>query len=428
VQLICFESFCVVLYADRSLAQKHPRLSGLEEALMKVLSRAAVLALATLFGFAATTLDGGALAANSVPSQPIGDTQTIGSWFVSGVAGVATAVLTDSAASGNAGGVMPTFRLQLKYGDNSFQDSVIIVTHYSRVLPSNVVFHVLADGKDVGQFNEDSPAGGDLTAMFGANLAGLAPVQNFSVVINNSQTSNSTVFVANLQQTAAALAAMKTVADATKAALRVSETDGAWQVSADEGRADALPTAAATVTSSVKLGPALKPCVVSLIVDYYIPDEGYDSNSDLDAVLFLPVEHQKDATLLLFADGKQIDSVNAATLPAGYYGSDAFGGVIYTKSLSDYFGKDLQGLVSVHNFKVAVNMAGVNTTIYEVNLSGTDKMLQSLPILRQVSIQRMGTGTRVKRRTSDGTFTPPPVIGLFKFVSPPASPPATGSK
>jgi hypothetical protein len=395
---------------------------------MNVLSRAAVLAFAALFGFAATTLGGDGFAANSVPSQPTGSTQTIGSWLVSGATGVATAVLADSAASGNAGGVLPTFQLQLKYGDNSFQDSLISVTHYSKVLPSNLVFHVLADGKDVGQFNEDSPAGGDLTAMFGANLAGLAPVQKFSVVIKNSPTSNSTLFVANLQQTAAALAAMKTVADATKAALKVSETDGAWQVSADEGRADASPTAAATVTSSVKLGPSLKPCVVSIIVDYYIPDEGYDSNSDIDAVLFLPVEHQKDATLLLFADGKQIDSVDAAKLPAGYYGSDAFGGVIFTKSLSDYFGKDLHGLVSVHNFKVVVNMAGANTTIYEVNLSGTDKMLQSLPIVRQVSIQRMGTGKTVKRRAPVGTFTPPPVTGLFKFVSPPASPPATGSK
>jgi hypothetical protein len=50
--------------------------------------------------------------------------------------------------------------------------------------------------------------------MFGADLAGLTSVQQLSVVSKNAPTGNTTFFAANLQQTAAALAAMKAFAAA----------------------------------------------------------------------------------------------------------------------------------------------------------------------------------------------------------------------
>ncbi|MGB6506990.1 MAG: hypothetical protein WBF07_02435, partial [Xanthobacteraceae bacterium] len=87
---------------------------------------------------------------------------------------------------------------------------------------------------------------------------------------------------------------------------------------------------------------------------------------------------------MLVADGQPIDSVEAAKLPAGQYGSDAWGGVYFSQPLTAYFGKDLKGLVSVRDLKIVVSMAGVNTTIYEVNLSGTDEMFQNFPQVRDV--------------------------------------------
>ena len=78
----------------------------------------------------------------------------------------------------------------------------------------SAVFHVLADGKDVGQFNgnDTGVATVYLETLFGADLAGLASVQQISVTGNSPR--NMTLFTANLQQTAAALAAMKAFAGA----------------------------------------------------------------------------------------------------------------------------------------------------------------------------------------------------------------------
>ena len=74
---------------------------------------------------------------------------------------------------------------------------------------AHTVFHVLADGKEIGQF---SGGGADLRTMFGADLAGLTSVKQLSVVSNGAPTGNTTYFAANLQQTAAALTAMKALA------------------------------------------------------------------------------------------------------------------------------------------------------------------------------------------------------------------------
>ena len=137
---------------------------------------------------------------------------------------------------------------------------------------------------------------------------------------------------------------------------------------------------------------------------------------------------------MLVADGQPINSVEAAKLPAGQYGSDAWGGVYFSQPLTAYFGKDLKGLVSVRDLKIVVSMAGVNTTIYEVNLSGTDEMFQNFPQVRDVSIRRMMAGAKmIKRRSTVGPgatgFTPPPGAGVFKFMnSQPANPPAAESK
>jgi hypothetical protein len=152
-------------------------------------------------------------------------TPTIGSWVVSGSSGIAKAVLTTSAItvppSGGAasGANRAIFQLQLEYGGprtlaqaGQFLGSAISFSN--GIVPfglANTVFHVLADGKDVGQF---VATGIDLRTMFGADLAGLASVQQISVVANSSPTANTTFFAANLQQTAAALAAMKAFADA----------------------------------------------------------------------------------------------------------------------------------------------------------------------------------------------------------------------
>jgi hypothetical protein len=407
---------------------------------MKMSSQAVVIGLAALFSYAATALDGAALAADSASSQPAGSSQTIGSWIVSGAGGVATAVLTPAAItfppSGSPAANMISFRLTLNYGENGnnpFQGSTVFVTHNSLPLPPNLAFHVLADGKDVGQFY-DNAIGGDLTVMFGADLAGLASVQNFTIIIKNSPVNNPPMFAANLQQTAAALAAMKTVAAAVAAAQHDSETetDGAWHLWFDQGRVQVDPTAAATVISSVKLGPSLRPCVAGVDINYDGPYQGYDFTSAIGVILFLPVEHQKDAKLLLLADGQQIDSIDVAKMPAGQSGSNAWGGVYFSKPLTAYFGQDLQGLASVNNLKIVVSMAGTNTTIYEVNLSATDQMLQNLPRLRDLSIRRMMAGVKRRRPTlgpGATEFTPPPVTGVFKFMnSPPANPSATGSK
>ena len=161
-------------------------------------------------------------ALHDIKSFTAAATQTIGSWVVSGATGTAKAVPTPAAVtlpvSGSPapGGII--FQLELEYGGRfrsqgaEYQGSSISISNGMVPLSAfNTVFHVLADGKDVGQLNG---AGFDLRTSFGADLAGLASVQQIAVVGNNAQTGNTTFFTANLQQTAAALAAMKTFTDA----------------------------------------------------------------------------------------------------------------------------------------------------------------------------------------------------------------------
>jgi len=167
-------------------------------------------------------------ALHDIKSYAAAASQTIGSWTVSGANGVGKAVLTPSAitippSGGAASGANAiTFQLQVEYNGprtfpsqkGTFYGSSIYFSN--GIVPANAVntvFHVLADGKDVGQFGNGAGIG-DLRAMFGADLAGLASAQQISVVANSSPTGNTTFFVANLQQTAAALAAIKTFANA----------------------------------------------------------------------------------------------------------------------------------------------------------------------------------------------------------------------
>jgi len=163
---------------------------------------------------------GACLAAlHEVKAYNAATSQTIGSWIVSTADGVVKAVLAPSAiASLAAGAAIATAQLQLEYRRGSlFENSGIFVTsHLGGMFPPSYTFDVLADGKDVGQFhgNETFVATGDLRAIFGADLAGLAPVRKLSVVTNSPPTGTTTVFAADLQQTAAALTAMKAFADA----------------------------------------------------------------------------------------------------------------------------------------------------------------------------------------------------------------------
>jgi hypothetical protein len=149
--------------------------------------------------------------------------QTMGSWVVSVTNKVVGATLTPAAITLPASGGpspspdVPTSALKLEYRhDSLFENSQIAVTIApgSGVFAPSAVFHVLADGKDVGQFNgnDTGVAAVGLSTLFGADLAGLASVQQISVTGNSPR--NMTLFTANLQQTSAALAAMKAFADA----------------------------------------------------------------------------------------------------------------------------------------------------------------------------------------------------------------------
>jgi hypothetical protein len=153
---------------------------------------------------------------HDIKSYAVATAQTIGSWIVSAERGTATAVVAPAAitvpapAPGHFEIVLAYERLHTVA--KLFVGSTIsFVTPDVTQFPINTVFHLLADGKEVGQLG----AGFDLTTIFGADLAGLVPVQKISVIINSSPTGNTTLFAANLQQTAAAIAAMKAFAEAS---------------------------------------------------------------------------------------------------------------------------------------------------------------------------------------------------------------------
>src|SRR5262249_38613417 len=147
--------------------------------------------------------------------------------------------------------------------------------------------------------------------MFGADLSGLVAVQTLAVGYRDSQSTNgltATFFLAHLEQTASALAAMKEMANAT-ASRSVSEIDGAWNLSSYLGLVDVSVTQTAKVISSARLGPSLQPSVFNLSIERNYSDQTYDNLSVVQGQLFLPTEHQKDAAVLFLADDKQLDSL-----------------------------------------------------------------------------------------------------------------------
>jgi hypothetical protein len=125
---------------------------------------------------------------------------------------------------------------------------------------------IIADGKEVGHFNSSSASGIDLSTVCGADLSGLETVQSLEVVLTDLLGATPTLFKANLLQTGAALEAIKKLAKATAPPV-FSETDGSWHVTASLGWAEAWPTQAATVTTSAKLDPSLKPSTVYIDVN-----------------------------------------------------------------------------------------------------------------------------------------------------------------
>jgi hypothetical protein len=171
-------------------------------------------------------------AVHDIKSYTADATQTIGTWIVSSANGRATAVLTPAAitvplsGSPAPGADTVNIQLELQYGklgtispENTFKGSSFGFSHALPPYLDDTVYHILADGKDVGQFGGSAGVPGisgvgDLTTMFGADLAGLTSVQQISVVSKNAPTGDTTFFAANLQQTAAALAAMKVFAAA----------------------------------------------------------------------------------------------------------------------------------------------------------------------------------------------------------------------
>jgi hypothetical protein len=330
-------------------------------------------------------------------------TKTIGSWTVSGKCNHADAWLIDSAIAFASGAVgrppaQMHYSASLKLGCNpngTFGGSLVQVSPGADVpafltgipLPTAVI----ADDKEVGRFDARKPI--DLSTVFGADLAKLAPVRTLEIAVVPMAGGVMTIFKASLDQTAAALQFMRTIALSSGE----KETVGSWNLSAWNGDATAVVDRSAIVTDIPLAGgdKLLRPGHAQLWLEWR-PDLRFD-NEYLFCILDLPAKHEKDAAVRLVADGKE---VQRTTEHFPFSGSDPkYKGLqSFQLELTKAFGKDLKGLVPIGNIKAILSLGDADTTIYEANLSKTADALEQMIVMARVSARECAAPRRVPIR------------------------------
>lgn len=317
-------------------------------------------------------------------AQTATPTQTIGSWTVSGVGGMADATLTDAAvvvASAPVAGpsgpkLSAPLNVHFTPGPEGFRSSRIVVKTLDAppgfAMPGTLPIEVIADGKAIARFTVNDPKGASLTDMFGADLTGLGNVKVFEVALDLGGR-QVPIFQANLSDTAAAIKATAAAAKATEGVATGSGgvfNYGSWKFGASLNGAWAQPDGPAVVTASAQIGgdKTIKPSSVFFVFGY----NDFFSDITAQAAVNVPPDQKADAVLRIFADGKQIDLIHSNSF-------NSFLGI--PLPLVKYFGADMKGLIPVRNFKAVVTSGGVDTVIYEVNFSDTEFVLSRMPEL-----------------------------------------------
>jgi hypothetical protein len=323
----------------------------------------------------------------------------VGSWWIRGQCGQAEAGLNDSAVVQSSGVVEEVhFAAGLVLACNSngyFQGSLANVNITSRVprgydnVFRNLRVVVLADGKEVGRLNAQTPL--DLRTAFGDDLAQLTPVKTLEMAIAPTGGSVTPIFKATLDQTAGALDVMRALANVGKE----GETWGSWKLNVWDEVATAQVDKSAIVTDGAVAGgdKSLKPGYGELWLSWRPGVEFF--NDTFTCAVDLPPGREKDAFVRLVADGKEV-ARNADSLP--FQGPDQkYRGLqLFKFDLQTCFGKDLQGLVPVGNIKAILTVGAADTTVYEANLARTGDLLK-----------RMVEGTRQWEAACNQAYNPP---------------------